>query len=214
MNPSFTNSESHSQRPVALALTISWLRHPLRWLKWLFANGNRRASDIERWSDLGNFDHSWDERTRLIAAHCAGAASVIEFGAGRGTLPTELDAKTFYTPSDIVSRGPNTLVWDLNKGAPVLDRHYDIAVFSGVLEYVADIGALLRGLHGQVDRIVASYAAIDDISDRLTRLENGWVNHISGEKFVAIVADSGFEFVGEQDWLDSRIYAFRSNAIR
>jgi hypothetical protein len=203
-----------AKRHDAPAILISCLRHPWRWTKWLFAAGDRQAANLQRWSDLGNFDPGWDERTRRIAARCAGAGSVIEFGAGRGTLAAELEASTHYTPSDIVSRGPDTLVWDLNKGAPVLDRHYDVAVFSGVLEYVGDIGLLFRGLHGQVGRIVASYASTEEVRDRLTRLENGWVNHSSSEDFIAIAAESGFAITDKEEWVDSSIYAFRSNASR
>ena len=205
-------SSPRAKRPTALVMLISWLRHPSRWLKWTFANRDRRAANAERWSDLGNFDHRWDERTRLIAARCEGAGSVVEFGAGRGVLPTQLDPSVVYLPSDKISRGPETLVWDLNRGAPELDRHYDIAVFSGVLEYVADIGSLIRGLREQVTQIVASYASTDEVPDRLTRLENGWTNHLSIDAFIAIMADNGFDCVEMESWLDSSIYEFRSNA--
>lgn len=194
-------------RQQGLKILTSLIRHPLRWARWLSID-DRRAANVKRWTDLGNFDPGWDERTHKIAARLRGAQSIIEFGAGRCTLRAALAVGTEYVASDVVSRGPDTLVWDLNNGAPPLDRHFDAAVFSGVLEYVEDVAAVVRGLYPNVDQIITSYASINDVSDHLTRRENGWVNHLTCAEFVALVESCGYRLRGEENWIHSRIYDF------
>jgi len=103
-------------------------------------------SDRNRWRDLDNHDIAWDKRTRNIAALIAPDSNVIEFGAGRRQLPRWLPPRCGYIASDIVARGEQTLVCDLNKRPlPSLPHQtsVQVAVFSGVLEYVADLPGVI-----------------------------------------------------------------------
>lgn len=190
------------------ALLRSLIRHPLRWAKWLSGAGRHRAANHRRWSNLANFDAAWDGRTKRIAARLGAAKSVVEFGAGRGTLRQFLNGGTYYLGSDIVARDAETLVWDLDHGAPILDRKFEAAVFSGVLEYVGDPIPVLKSLRNQVDRIVASYASIDEVPDQLTRLANGWANHLTQDQFIQLFGSCGFMIVENEPWDDSKIYEF------
>ena len=102
------------------------------------------------------------EIAKLIPA----GSNVIEFGAGRRQLEKFLPAGCTYTPSDLVDRGPGTIVCDLNR-PPLPDlRHLrlKVAVFGGVLEYVADV--LLRALVARRDGDSNMY--------RIFRLGAGW----------------------------------------
>ena len=105
------------------------------------------ASDVSRWADAGKFN-DWEERTKLIATLIPAEARVIEFGAGKRQLEKHLDSTCTYVPSDLVSRGPDTIVLDLNK-RPLPDlstQSFDVAVLAGVLEYVADLPSFVRWL--------------------------------------------------------------------
>ncbi len=118
-------------------------------------------SDTGRWSDPSNLNESWDVRTAALAKFVPPGSSVLEFGAGRRVLPRYLPAGCQYTPSDLVDRGPGTLVCDLNAAQLPLFPEHDVAVFSGVLEYVLDMDRLLDHLAPTCRIIVASYAPTD-----------------------------------------------------
>lgn len=188
----------------------SLLRHPLRWSRvWL---GRRaRPSNVERWGDLSNFDTKWDERTRLLADWASAYVSIIEFGCGRGTLSKLLPAASRYVGSDIVDRDGQTLVWDLNDGAPPLSERFDLVIFSGVLEYVLDPSLLISGLKPHTSAITASYASIDEVPDPLVRAENGWVNHLDRAGFLDLFSRNGYRLLREQPWTDSHLYLFESD---
>ena len=194
-------------------LAKSLVRHPTRWLKLLTsARARRGKADVGRWADLGNFDSGWDERSHKIAARVPAGASVIEFGCGRGTLRGSLAAGTDYLGSDIVARGPDTLVWDLNNGAPPLDRGFDVAIFSGVLEYVADVSALLAGLAPVAPTAIASYASLEEVPNILTRRESGWINDCKQAQFVALFEAAGYRPTWRESWIDSTVYQFKRDA--
>jgi hypothetical protein len=161
-----------------------------------------RVSDHERWRDLCNHDVDWDKRTRAIANLIPPGSHVIEFGAGRRQLERWLPAGCSYTPSDIVDRGPGTLLCDLNRRPlPTLGRQapLQIAVFSGVIEYVVDLPRVLTWLTPQIDRVIASYNCappVDRAAERLRviveRLSSGWVNHFTEAEIIAHFADARF----------------------
>jgi hypothetical protein len=161
-----------------------------------------RVSDHERWQDLRNHDVDWDKRTRAIADLIPPGSHVIEFGAGRRQLERWLPAGCSYTPSDIVDRGPGTLLCDLNRRPlPTLDRQapFQIAVFSGVLEYVVDLPSVLTWLAPQFDSVIASYNCASPVSSAMkrlrlmaARLSSGWVNHFTEAEIIGYFTDAKF----------------------
>ena len=100
-------------------------------------------------------------------------SSVLEFGAGRMVLKQSLPEGCRDTPSDIVDRGPRTIVCDLNARTLPDFPHHDVAVFSGVLEYVHDVPRVVALLARTVDTVVASYADTDSVARRITRRAHG-----------------------------------------
>src|ERR1700743_3487879 len=107
-----------------------------------------KKTDRRRWADTKNIYRSWEPRTKLVATLVPDNSRVIEFGAGRRVLERYLDPSCTYVPSDIVDRGPRTIVCDLNQ-RPLPDLGagvYDVAVILGVLEYVSDLPSMLDWL--------------------------------------------------------------------
>ena len=161
-----------------------------------------RVSDHERWKDLRNHEVDWDERTRAIAGLVPAGSHVIEFGAGRRQLERWLPAGCSYAPSDIVDRGPGTLLCDLNRRPlPTLGRKgpLQIAVFGGVMEYIVDLPSVLTWLSPQIDCVIASYNCalpVDRATKRLrmigARLLSGWVNHYTEAEIIAFFAAAKF----------------------
>ena len=156
------------------------------------------GTDYRRWRNLKNLHEAWDDRTHRIAALIKPGASVIEFGAGRLVLKTLLPAACSYTPSDLVDRGAGTIVCNLNALALPDFGRYDVAVFSGVLEYVADVSRLIRHLSSSMDVIIASYAVTDKA--KKNRRANGWINDYSSDQFVAIFTAAGFACDHREEW--------------
>ena len=112
-----------------------------------------------------------------------------------------------YTPSDLVDRGPGTLVCNLNsRMLPPIPRH-DVAVFGGVLEYVHDVPRLISHLSNSVEIIVTSYAVTD--SNPENRRGNGWVNDLSSSDILALFEAAGFRLDREDHWGSQSVYRFR-----
>jgi hypothetical protein len=161
-----------------------------------------RVSDHERWKDLRNHDIDWDKRTRAIADLIPPGSHVIEFGAGRRQLEHWLPAGCSYIPSDIVERGLDTLLCDLNRRPlPALgcQAPFRIAVFSGVIEYVVDLPSVLTWLAPQIDWVIASYncaplveTAVKRLRLIVARLSSGWVNTFTEAEIIAYFTKTGF----------------------
>lgn len=163
-------------------------------------------SDFQRWGAMDSLSQSWDSRTRQMAALIEPGSSVIEFGAGRLVLKDALNDSCTYTPSDIVDRGDGTIVCDLNGEILPQFQSYDIAVFSGVLEYVNDVPRLISHLSNHVNVILASYAITE--KNKKNRLSGGWVNDYSLKQFIDIFEKSGFYCVHSEDWRSQVIFKF------
>ena len=150
----------------------------------------RGKSDYEKWSSLDGFSQDWDQRTKQIAGLIQPGESVIEFGAGRMALKQFLPEDCAYTPSDIVDRGRGTVICDLNNSELPLFPPHDVAVFSGVLEYVNNVPRLILHLSSSVNVIIASYAVAD--FKKKGRRRHGWVNDFTSKQFINIFSREEF----------------------
>ena len=163
-------------------------------------------SDFQRWGNMDGLSKSWDSRTIQIAKLIEPETSVIEFGAGRLVLKAALNESCSYTPSDIVNRGEGTIICDLNEEVLPLFQAYDVAVFSGVLEYINDVPKLILHLSNYVNVILASYAVTE--KNKSNRLSGGWVNDYSTNQFINVFENSGFHCVHTEEWKSQVIFKF------
>jgi len=186
-----------------------------------------RQTDLGRWIDTSNFDPAWEERTRLIAPLVPNQSRVIEFGAGKRQLESYLDPSCSYIPSDVIDRGGNTIVLDLNsRPLPDLsDLKFDVAVFAGVLEYIFDLDSLVLWLSSQVAMCVASYECADTrpktlgrFRETIRRTAAGWLNTFTEDALVQTFGAGGFILTETHDWYVSegseRIFVFNAVARR
>ncbi len=171
-----------------------------------------RMSDRKRWSPSASLSENWDERMAIIARLIPDGAPVLEFGAGRMVLKQYLKPGTVYTPSDIVDRGPGTIVCDLNaEELPKFARH-DVVVFAGVLEYIFDVPRLIAHLVDVADVFVFSYAITDSYGVRRSRRRHGWVNDYSSADLDSIFASHKMVCDREDTWDGHRICRFVKSA--
>lgn len=184
-----------------------WLRRRTWATAWRRLTGR---PDTGRWSGTGNLPQRWDERTERLAAMLPAGASVLEFGAGRMVLRRLLPPGTAYTPSDVVDRGPGTIVCDLNGAAlPDFPAH-DVAFFAGVLEYVRDVPRLVAHLAPRCRHVVLSYAVTDEEGwiTRTDRRAHGWVSDLGETALLEIFAAHGFRPVQRDTWRRQRLFRF------
>ena len=175
-------------------------------------------SDYRRWRNARNLEASWDSRTELMARLVPPNTRVLELGAGRQILRHLLHSSCTYFALDLVARTPETIVCDLNK-RPLPDLragHFDVAMLSGVLEYIHDVPSFVGWLAGQVRICIASYcchyphrSATGDFIQRSLRLQGGWVNSLTEEDFVQLFTNAGFRCTAKENWIEAqRIFVF------
>jgi hypothetical protein len=187
----------------------------------------QKRADYRRWTSPDGLQHWWDERTRLIAAMIPPGTRVIEFGCGRRVLERHLPRGCTYVPSDIVQRGPDTVLCDLN-ASPLPDLrhlHLQVAVFSGVLEYVEDVGLVARWLAGHGIRMcIASYDArpaslglVGSFRERARRLQNGYMSALTEADLLRCFAVARMRCVEVRRWTHQGVYVFvleaKSNTV-
>jgi hypothetical protein len=201
----------------AAARIVSDARAPFRVTRnWMMLLAGR--PDYGRWSSAEGLEPWWDQRTIQLARLVPAGTRVMEFGAGRRTLEACLPAGCTYTPSDLVDRGPGTIVCDLNcRPLPDLRPHaFDVAVFGGVLEYVSDVQRLAKWLADSgIGQVVASYDAVPANGHWLARWRErgrrgyfGYMSSLSAAQLVAAFAAHGFGCVERQMWTTQGIYRF------
>jgi len=166
--------------------------------------------DYKRWSSPECLEESWDERTKQLAQLVPPGSRLIEFGAGRRQLQNYLPPGCTYIPSDLVNRGPDTIVCDLNeRPLPSLwPASATVAVFGGVLEYIRDVPGLVRWLADQgVKTCVASFdtmptglTVIGRCRELFRRSYNGYMNSLTEQELLTIFKTVGFECMERQTW--------------
>jgi hypothetical protein len=156
------------------------------------SNRSPQITNYDRWSDINNHHAAWDTRTQLIAQLIPDNASVFEFGAGRRILERYLKPANKYTPSDMVSRGAGTYICDLNqRPLPCFPAH-DIAVFSGVLEYLYGLKTLPSSLLDSFPTVIASYSILENTPSMEERRAFGWKNHYCFLDFIQLFEQCGY----------------------
>lgn len=176
-----------------------------------------RRSDYKRWENPDNCLAWWSSRTERIARLIPDGSRVLEFGAGNRQLESLLSATCSYVPSDLVDRGPGTVICDLNK-RPLPDLRgltADGAVFAGVLEYIDDLPFLIDWLSSQVEFCVLSYECIKSkpysprrIFELLHRASHGYMSYLTEKQLIALFEENGFARSRTEAWRDQKLFVF------
>lgn len=168
------------------------------------------TTDRRRWSQSISLLADWDLRTREMAGFIPKGSRVLEFGAGRMALQDLLPPDCTYTPSDLVSRSPNTLVYDINSDQAITFPQCDVVFAGGVLEYLIDLPYFVSRIRGICQTVVCSYAPRDQKSI-LIRRSNGWVNDFSTTQIEQIFMKNGFSCDRKMPWRDQWLFRFKKN---
>jgi len=176
-----------------------------------------QKTDYPRWRDPRSLESWWATRTEELAAFVPKGSRVIEFGAGNRILERYLEPSCTYVASDIIDRGPGTIICDLNR-RPLPDLEagvFDVAVFIGVLEYVRDVPSVLDWLTPRVSCCLLSYVCADansrpllGIPEAFRRMKMGWMNGYREEEIRELFSKRGFNSIRESTWKNNRLFFF------
>lgn len=178
----------------------------------------RQKTDYNRWAGPRNIYANWEPRSKIAATLVPNHSRVIEFGAGKRVLERYLDPSCSYVPSDIVDRGPGTIVFDLNQ-RPLPDLGtdaYDVAVLLGVLEYVRDVPSFLDWLTklvptcvlGCVTAQAKSALSLRAVRETIRRMRGGWLNIYREDELISLFRQRGFTLTQDDNWEDQRLFVF------
>jgi len=149
-------------------------------------------TDYGRWTKTAREEPIWNQRNELIASIVPAGASVLDVGAGNMTIRSLIDDSCTYQPVDCIRAADETIIADFNKGLiPSFDEPFDIAICSGVMEYLNDPAGFLRIVMGWADEIILSYAITDIEGDIQHRRKQGWFNDLSYMDLFRLFAKQG-----------------------
>lgn len=165
----------------------------------------KELSDAERWKNDNELHPNWNERTEILASYIQPGASIVEFGAGVMHLKKVVKDYKRYTPSDIVKRYEETVVCDLNQPIKIDLFVYDVAVFSGVLEYVYDIDKVVKQLReAKINHIIMSYCCSDIV--KLSRAKNGWLSDYTKADLEQIFINNNYKINDYSVWNNQSLF--------
>lgn len=147
------------------------------------------------WSALST---RWHRRSAIAGDWLKDQIAVADIGCGLMTLRQYLPKDVRYLPVDIVPRGADTIVVDLNRESlPALSA--DAAAVLGVVEYLEDPGAFLAQLRSFPD-VVISYNHTSALKDMVWKLRRSrppvtWVNQMSRKAFEQMLDTAGFSIL-------------------
>jgi len=170
-----------------------------------------KGADIDRWTKNATVPPTWDARNQLMASFVAPGSSVVDVGAGAMSLKGYLPAGCTYQPVDVVQGAPETRIVNFNtRVVPTFDQKFDVAVCSGVMEYVLDPGFFIDTVRSWADRIVLSYVTTDIVADAKRRLDSGWVSKLSIVDLDELFSNAGLSYRIRARWQAHLIYDLRA----
>jgi hypothetical protein len=134
----------------------------------------------------------------------------LELGAATDSLRRHLPENVTYTAADLVPRGPDTIVFDLNSDRWPDVPFHDVVVMGGVLEYVHDVPRVIARIARLCSHIVCSYAPADFEGQRTAheRRKHGWVNDFRSAELEEIMRNAGYACTWRAEWNDQLLYVF------
>ncbi|MBP2662124.1 MAG: hypothetical protein H6Q71_72 [Firmicutes bacterium] len=122
--------------------------------------------------------------------------SVVDYGAGemflKNLIHTTSPGGVQYYPIDYIRRSEETILCDLN--ARKFPRIYaDVAVLSGILEFLTTIESLLRHVCATTGhKIILSYITLEKFPNLDGRRASAYVNNFTEQKIIDLLAQNGF----------------------
>ncbi|MBN1312187.1 MAG: hypothetical protein JXB30_12275 [Anaerolineae bacterium] len=165
-------------------------------------------TDVKRWQLVAKSGSpSWDERNQCISDLIPENSSVLDLGAGPQTLRGYLSRGCIYQPCDVVKISDDVLLCDFNAGIyPQIEQPFDFVVCSGVLEYMRTPLDFLATAAALGNRMILTYAPVNNGNALWMRLAAGWVNHLRQEQLENLLDQLELQWSMIKRWNDQVIY--------
>ena len=132
------------------------------------------GATVKRWEETAKTKPPWDERNILISKFIPPGTSIIDIGSGAQTLREYLPTGCRYQPVDLVHSSEDVIFANFNKGKiPQIDKTFDIAICSGILEYILDPKFFITTIKNWASTVFLSYAILELNPVMKKRKENG-----------------------------------------
>jgi len=154
---------------------------------------------LERWKHLGQAEGAeWTARLMHAASMVEGCNVVVDLGCGSMGLESLLRPATKYIPMDVVARDHRTRIVDFNKDS-IPNVCADAGVLLGLLEYVHNIGRLLKECRGCFKNLVLSYNCLKTGDHLDARRAHAWVNDLTEQAIEKVFLSSGWRISHKMD---------------
>lgn len=150
--------------------------------------------DRKRWAQRESYMPAWADRSRVAAELISPAATVLEIGAGVGSLRGFLPSNCSYVGTDLFPLEEAILQVDIERD-PLPPGQFDFVVALGVLEYLSSIDAAVDKLCGAADNVIVSYCFRLASSSPAPRAQRGWISDLSEPALYSNFRRTGFGIV-------------------
>lgn len=113
---------------------------------------------------------------------------------------------TSAAPGASLIAAPGSVVFDFNSRQPWPSLAGDVAVMSGVVEYIRDVGRFLAAVAEVAPRGVVSYSVADSLPVVGERRGHGWVNDYTEAEFMELLDGAGWAVMETGDWWIQRLF--------
>ena len=161
-----------------------------------------QSSETGRWAQAANHNDDWRSRGAALACLAKPGERVFEFGAGRSAVREALPPGCTYTASDVAPLTAEAVFYDLN--APILTtiEDHDLALLSGVLEYVHDLERTTLFLAANFASVLCSYAIYGGgfPGEIERRRYSGWFTDLTEAALTTLFKAAGFTVTRRDSW--------------
>jgi len=155
-----------------------------------------KAPDAARWAWVKQLEPGAHIRAQAAAPHLAGAASVVDLGAGLGRLRAAL-------PNGVAVRAVDLVLWPWVDEALDLDARFpegrwDAAAMLGLLAHLHRPEEALKRARAAAGRLVLSYPLVEDFSDAKQRRIAGCFNDFTRTALHELLERAGWRVDAEE----------------
>ena len=150
-----------------------------------------QVADRQKWGRKSSYRPEWADRGRLAAQFIEDGETVLELGAGTGTLRALLLDRCNYVGTDLQPVDEEMLTLDLEVD-PLPTGRWDAAVMLGVLEYLHRPRDAMSRVFASTSKVVMSYCFAREGDFTAVRHSRGWVSNLSEEQLLEMSRNSGF----------------------
>lgn len=156
------------------------------------------TTDLTRWTKLSKEKKhpTWHSRNIAISKYIPPNVSVLDIGCGNKDMKNLIHSSCSYTGLDCVKHDYEMIVLDFNKTNASdikLEKLYNYAICSGVLEYINDPNAFIKFVSANANNIIISYVLAETRAHIPLNNNSGWVSGITYNSLVKLFFANGLK---------------------